>query len=65
MTLLQAYEDPPELFGDYERNSPSDRSVQYFSTAANDVKFRIIRSRKLITNYRFSPGRIDSKTLAK
>jgi hypothetical protein len=65
MTLLQAYEGSPELFGGYERNSPSDRSVQYFSTAANDVKFRIIGSRKLITNYRFSPARIDSKTLAK
>ncbi|CAA9321588.1 hypothetical protein AVDCRST_MAG84-1385 [uncultured Microcoleus sp.] len=65
MTLLQAYEGPPELFGGYERNSPSDRSVQYFSTAANDVKFRIVRSRKLIMNYRLSPGRIDSKTFAK
>jgi hypothetical protein len=65
MTLLQPYQGSPELFGDYERNSPSARSVQYFSTAANDVKFRIIRSRKLITNYRFSPARIDSKTLAK
>jgi hypothetical protein len=65
MTLLQPYEGFPELFGDYERNSPIAPSVQYFSTAANDVKFRIRRSRKLITNYRFCSARIDSKTLAK
>jgi hypothetical protein len=65
MTLLQPHEGAPEIFGDCERNSPSDRSVEYFSTAANDVKFRIVRSRKLITNYRFSPARIDSQTLAK
>jgi glycogen debranching enzyme len=29
MTLLQPYERPPELFCGYERNSPSDRPVQY------------------------------------
>jgi glycogen debranching enzyme len=29
MTLLQSYERPPELFCGYERNSESDRPVQY------------------------------------
>jgi len=65
MTLLQPYERPPELFGGYERNSQSDRSVQYFSTAANDVKFSIIRSRKLITDYLLYSARVDLKTVAK
>jgi hypothetical protein len=51
MTLLQPYERPPELFGGYERNSQSDRSVQYFSTAANDVELSILRYLKLIINY--------------
>jgi hypothetical protein len=39
--------------------------VQYFSTPAKDVKFRIVSPRKLIANYRFTPARIDSKTLPK
>ncbi len=53
MTLLQPYEPPPELFGGYERNSQSDRSVQYFSTAANDVEFSIIRYPKILIDYPF------------
>ena len=60
MTLLQPYERPPELFGGYERNRQSDRSVQYFSTAANNnVEFSIIRYRKLLVNYPLYPVRSD------
>ncbi|MBW3585143.1 MAG: hypothetical protein KY448_04650 [Cyanobacteria bacterium 0813] len=55
MTLLQPYERPPELFGGYERNSQSDRSVQYFSTAANDVEFTILRYLKFLIKLSIIP----------
>ncbi|MEG4206472.1 hypothetical protein QUA20_21410 [Microcoleus sp. Pol7_A1] len=64
MTLLPPYEPPPELFGGYERNSQSDRSVQYFSTAANDVKSSIICYQRIVINYRlYSNPKSIVKTL--
>ena len=65
MTLLQPEEPPPELFGGYERNSQSDRSVQYFSTAANDLKSSIIGYQKIVIYYRLYHIIIDLKTVDK